>query len=760
MAFNQVKVFEVGFVAIFSAVLLCVFYSAISMNGLVLGNDPAIHLERARMFLESGHIPLNDVAWYPPLYHIILSTLIAFTGVNSIEGMLSVMKLLTALVDWLLVFSVYLVGRSFSRKTAYVASVFMIVSFPVFEINFFGGYTGLLGLACMVLLFFLIPLSSKGVPYTITASVMAFSLVLSHQLAAFVAAVILLPFVFFLLLRSRGLYLKTIIGIVLGGGAAFFIYYLSPIIAHLDVLVEHVFFQQKAMLYQVSATTLDSFLTNFGFIFFFAFAGCLMVFFRLHSRRKSVSYLLLLASFLVPLILSQSHFFGLYLPFSWFIYFLLPPMVVVAALFFSFVADRANILYLRKKSSRTSFVKIAAVLLVFSFSLMLVFRAGVVYDKIMEASVYYSTSDLKGYEAGLWLRRNLPDPATVVVTRVPGSWFGVFSGKTVIAQTDQTIDRIVAAEAVLDLSYELENSVTLIRSYEAKGGISNEEFVSVNKVWERVSYSSAEGDFVSYSENGVEKKTALSSFDREIVFDDGISPGLLKIHYFNNDWSIVKTIVFSNDSYSADVIWTVSPQRGTLFHVDLYTSIFFDLRFSFTEAFVPGVLNFENPWTRPSSSHGRDWAVVNFSSSTLVDNYLSFLDEENGVTCALELNRLPDWGNVGALANSQIDALRLQYGFDLETNRTASLSYRLIALSESSLSEVLDFRDVKSLFKHKPSVPFVFSSRDYRDYIRDKDVGFIVYDRNELDTKIVRCRLLELVFSNDRYVVFKIKSLS
>ena len=66
--------------------------------------------------------------------------------------------------------------------------------------------------------------------------------------------------------------------------------------------------------------------------------------------------------------------------------------------------------------------------------------------------------------------------------------------------------------------------------------------------------------------------------------------------------------------------------------------------------------------------------------------------------------------------------------------------------------------DVKSLFDLKPTSSFNLMSRDYRDYIEDNNVGFIVYDKNQLDTKIVRCKLLELVYSNDRYVIFKIKS--
>jgi hypothetical protein len=63
---------------------------------------------------------------------------------------------------------------------------------------------------------------------------------------------------------------------------------------------------------------------------------------------------------------------------------------------------------------------------------MLVYRSAIVYGKIMEASVYYSTTDIKAYDAGIWLKTNYPENSTVVTTEVPGFWFQEFSGKNVI----------------------------------------------------------------------------------------------------------------------------------------------------------------------------------------------------------------------------------------------------------------------------------------------------------------------------------------
>ena len=54
---NEKKFAELAFAAVFSAVILVTFYSVISMNGLVLGNDPAVHLEKAQIFLRTGKIP-------------------------------------------------------------------------------------------------------------------------------------------------------------------------------------------------------------------------------------------------------------------------------------------------------------------------------------------------------------------------------------------------------------------------------------------------------------------------------------------------------------------------------------------------------------------------------------------------------------------------------------------------------------------------------------------------------------------------------
>jgi hypothetical protein len=757
------KIFDTVFLIVFSALILVLFFALLSMNGLVLGNDPAVHIERTNLFLKTGKIPLVEIAFYPPLYHILLATFMAFTGVNGIEQTIFLIKSLTAVINWLIILAVYVFGtKFFGKKTGFLAAVLMLFLFPLYEINFWGGYPTLLSLSLMVLLFLYLSIEKKAFAHNLLIFLFAFSLVLSHQLTAFISFLIIAPFVIYAAVRFRSRSSKAWIAAIFGGLLAFFLYYSQTIIPHInDILVLHIFADLRSMLYQVPSVTFQSFVINFGFTLFFAFIGVFLAF-RYRTKKKSNFYLLLLLSFLIPLLLSQSYLFGLYLPYQRFIYYLLPSLAIFAAVCLSYIVNLVVSFYhshpLRRRRLN---LKIAAVCVIILLSAMFVFRFGVVREKILESSTYYSTSDIKAYDAGMWLKTNYPEAGTVVVTETPGSWFALYTDKPTIAAIDTASGRNDTAETVLDLAYEIENPISLVRAYDAKGAISEENYVSLNYLWKRVSYSSADGNFISYRANGVyREEVPLSNFTREVTFEDQGSPKKLTIRYFNNEIAIAQTILVQNDSYPVNVTWSLSPVESQVSDVSLYVSNFFDLFFKFQEAYVPGLLDWQNPWSNPSYSQGNDWAVVNFSRSTLsAESYLGFYDENEEVVFAVNFQDLPDWGNVGVLGNMQIDAVRFQYNFDkINADQPASFTYQILTFSKSSYPEMQQPKELKSLFESKPSAPFDVKTRDYRDLINERNIKFIVYDKNELDTNIIGCKLLEMVYSNDRYVIFKVKN--
>jgi hypothetical protein len=754
------KKLEVLFAVVFSVLVFTLFFALLSMNDLVLGNDPAIHLAKAEMLLASGKIPMGDYEWYTPLYHILLSSLIAFTGATSIEQTLFLMKALTALVDWLLVFSVYLIGaKFFGKKYGVLASALLLLCFPLYEINFWGGYTGLLGLTFMCLLFLYLPLVKKEFELVLITFIAAFSVVLSHSLATFVTALILAPYIVILLLKSRGKYSRAWIAAILGGAIAFFIYYWKPIISRFDTVFMHVFFGNKAAVYQIPFVSFSSFLMNFGFVLFFALFGVFFAFFKLKKEKKLRFYLILALNLVVPLLLSQSYLFGLYLDYERFPYYLLLPLAIFAAVSFSFVIDVFFAAYRKIKNGRKLLMKVVSVSIVVLMVAMVIFRFHTVTAKINESAYFYSTSDVNGYDAAVWLKENFPDStAKVVVTEKPGSWFGVYSGKVVIAETDPVIEWNTAAESILDLSYEIANPLTLVRGYLAKGYTSDDAYVSMSGVWQRVSHLDEQGVFLSFTENGVTQRFDLSNLSRKIVFDVQSYPKKLVMTYYNDKVALNESLIVHNDSYPVDVVWAVSPLRSGIENVTLYVTYNFDLSFSFGQAYIPGVLDWKNPWSNPSASEGTNWSVTNFSSADVANEYVGVYDEENEVVFALKFVDLPVWGNVGALGSMQIDAVRFEYNLDeVKVNQTASLSYQMLTFSRTSLPELQQLGELNGLFDSKVTSGFTVSSRSYADYMRELDVKFVVYDKSRFDSKLLNCELLQLVYSNDGYVICMVK---
>jgi hypothetical protein len=66
--------------------------------------------------------------------------------------------------------------------------------------------------------------------------------------------------------------------------------------------------------------------------------------------------------------------------------------------------------------------------------------------------------------------------------------------------------------------------------------------------------------------------------------------------------------------------------------------------------------------------------------------------------------------------------------------------------------------ELENLLDSKVASSFAVSSRNYADYIREFGVKFLVYSKNRFDSKLLNCDLLQLVYSNDGYVICKVKS--
>lgn len=756
---NQADKIEVIFIAVFSVLILIMFSSLISMNGVLLGNDPAVHLEKAQIFLNSGQISLANLSWTPPLFQIILAMIISLSGATEITQYILILRVMTTVLDWLLFMSVYLLARKFfNRKVAITAVILLLMCFPIYEANQFGGYTTVLAMAFMVLVLLYTPLAVEHYGYLVVAFFAAFSLVLGHQLGTFLAAFIFPPIFLYMLIKSRGKNLKVVLALGLGGGIAFFLYYFQAMYAYLDLVIEYVFFAIKSYVYQIPAVNFSGLMTDYGFILFVGLAGVGVSFYVLWKQHKPLYWLILVLALFVPFFFAESYLVGFYMPFAWFIYYVTLPLAILAAVTVVFAADKSYAYYLHHRSVfKKLWVKAVAVVLIVAIGAVVVYRSDVVYGKITEAGVYYATTDLKAMDAGLWLRENYPDNTSVVVTKVPGFWFQEFSGKNVTAQTDETVQYMDEAEAVLTLSYELQQPQTMLKAYQAKGDTLDEYYVNMSGVWERAAFSSSSGDKFSYNLNGAYHEVGIDQFNKEVVFQNQADPKSITLVFSNDDVVLTKTISAQNSSYPFDVSWTVTPLGGQITNASLYLTTHFDLQFKFDVADIPGLMDWVNPYDAPDpiTTTTSDWAAASFAGANLKGGFLGVYDDTNNVGYAMHFTDLPAWGNIGSLPNRQIDAMRFVYNFDsIPAGQTVERSYQTLTLSQSSYP-ALSRSTLQGILTQKVA-PFDVKPSDFRNYIDRDSIGFIVYDRNELDTQIINSKILQLVYSNDRYVIFKI----
>ena len=106
-------------------------------------------------------------------------------------------------------------------------------------------------------------------------------------------------------------------------------------------------------------------------------------------------------------------------------------------------------------------------------------------------------------------------------------------------------------------------------------------------------------------------------------------------------------------------------------------------------------------------------------------------------------------------AGGKIDAVRFQYQFnEINADQIVKRQYQVLCLSKSNYT-ALQESNVESLFSYK-SDPFSVYTRNYKNYIENNNIQFIVYDRNQLDPNIIHLKFLQLIYSNNRYVIFKI----
>ena len=761
----KLSTIELVFVLIAAASLFFITVQQMSTSGILPGNDPAVHLGKAKQIVMDEKVSYSEVAWYPPLFHTVVAMLQIFAGTLDVMVAAFILKLLIATFYVLILLSTYLLSRKlFGTGVAVVSAVLTILSVPLFEMVFWGGYANFMGLAYIAFVFYIMNRDFGVVVKTLLLFLGAFTLVLSHQLAAFVFVLMFVPAFFVSSVGSKRK-LLAFLAVIVGGGLALLAWYARIIFEYADIVIAHVFFMMEENVYLISSVSLEFLTETLGATLLLALAGIPLMLAILWKKKALKDSILILIWFAVPFLLAQSYLFGVHLPYNRFIYFFATPIIILSAVTVFSLTKIPAVLQSKvfpkiTKTTKTLASNATKMLILALIVSLFVFQAYVFVQRVDTYPQYYERATISSYQSGLWVKQHSAPDGTVIAARSPGSWFYIFSDHRTIQETDPIVARSAVAEAVLYSFYEMDNSLTLTREFDQVSPSAGQAtYVSRFNIWKKaMSIPNSQASFIYVNPFGLWIKIPLSDTEESIYWlQNSTDTAQLVTEYVHEFFTVEKVVTFSSNSSAVNITWNVEAHKK-LASVKLAFTNYMEPSLDFKEALVPGVLEWQNPWDNATYIDGfRKWAVIEGPTDMLNDTTVAMIDEKNGVLAVLELEDLPDWFILGALENRFIDAFKLRYELgDLAEGESSQVSLSVLAVAfESEEIEKGSAEDMRQLLDANMSLPI--QVRDFLTYIEEYDIKFVAVDTQRVLSNIEATPALDRIYDNDRATIYTTK---
>jgi len=757
----RLSTFELLFVLIAASTLFVVTVHQMSTSGVLPGNDPAVHLAKAKQIVTDQRVSYSEVAWYPPFFHVIVATLQIFSGTLDVMVAAFLLKLLIATLNVLILLSTYLLSRRlFGTVVAVASAVFTILSIPLFEMVFWGGYANFLGLAYIAFIFYILNKDFRISIKTFLLFLGAFTIGLSHQLVTFIFVLMFVPAFLVSTIGSKRK-LMVFFAVIVGGGLALMAWYAPMLIEYADIVIEHVFFAMRENVYNISAVTLDSLIKNLGATLFLALAGIPLTFILVWKKKALKSSILIIFWLAVPFLLAQLYIFEIYLPYHRFIYFLATPIAILSGVTVYSIAK--SVAYIESKLipkiARKSYIRAAAKIFTVALTFSLFFIQALAFLPVIETyPQFYERASIPSYNSGMWVKQHSVPDGTVITTRSPGSWFYIFSDHQTIQETDPLYQRSTVAEAVLYSFYEIENSVTLTREFDPVSPSAGQAiYVSRFNIWtEALSIPNNEVEVTYINPVGEWVTVPLSETDETLYWtQNSTDKAQLVSEYVHEHFTLKKTVTVSSSSPVVDIEWNVEAHQN-LEYIKITLTNNFEISLDFKEALIPQRLEWQNPWNNPTHTNATEWALTEVSG-TLPEKLVAIRDTQNGILTAFEFDEPTAFLSLGALNSRFINALRLKYDLgELGEGETQEVSYSILAYAfEPEEMEQWTIADLKQQINSQTSLPV--KAIDFRTYIEEQNIKFVAVDTQQVLSNIEASPALDKIYNNGRIIVYATK---
>jgi hypothetical protein len=562
-----------------TVLLLAIFVFAFLFRAALLfhneyppSSDIGFHGSIINLMLDRGELPSwnpyhmgGESLATPPGFHFFVSTLILLTGMPLLFAQLITAAFFSAFI----VFPAYLISKRVWRNpnAGLIAAFFAAVSALSIEMISWGGYTNIVSLALIAVIFYLAlrDIDQPSSFHLLMGTLLFGSLILTHTFTLFIFfPIVALYFVLLLIGKLRRLGEMKIRSALrfFGVSMALGILAVSPWILrvagfYLGVSAEGALTggldNRNLMLANRSVEPIILTL-------FIALIPAVLMFRASRKRWFDSGSLLLVAWFIVPIVMTQAYIFGIFTDYSRFMYFIdFPGIIIISGgLFYLFFYTSVAInRYSRIKWNRIKKTLPVIVSTIFLFGFIIASLWSIFPHEGMKRANFYTTIQRPEATALDWIQNRTPENSVFVADHLYGWWLSGIGERTTLSAASiefliysHEVEVARSAQLLLDTDYYIDNGLIQIREDGPYLSRHNPEF-SI-ETWSGEPYA------LLYFQNNEIKleyaqgNTTLS--DMKITE----TPTLLK-----TETSAVLTMTFENDFFTVKKTLTV--QQGVRF---------------------------------------------------------------------------------------------------------------------------------------------------------------------------------------------------
>ncbi len=448
-------------------------------------SDIGLHGSIINLIIDQGKLPSwnpyhmgGETLATPPGFHFFVSTLMLLTGMPLILA-----ELLTAtFFSSVVLFPAFLVSRKIWRNlnAGLLAAFFAAVSALSLEMICWGGYTNIVSLFVIIIIFYLFlrDISQPIHLHLIVGTLLFASLILTHTFSLFIFFPILGLYFLLLLVRkflkhdniSLLKKLRFFVASVLLGAAIITPWLLRVFSFYLGASTEGAVtggLDNREVI--LANRTVDPIITALIIV-------VIPAFFMLRASRKKYfdsNSLLLVSWFLVPVIMTQAYLFGIYTDYSRFMYFIdFPGIIVISAgLFYLFRYTLITVRIPKIKGWNRIKKTIPISIFVTSLFIFIIFSPWSIFpEEAIDRADFYTTIQESEATALDWIKNNTPGNSVLVADHLYGWWFSGIGKRTTLSAASlefliysHELEVARAAQLLLDTNYYIKNGLMEIR---------------------------------------------------------------------------------------------------------------------------------------------------------------------------------------------------------------------------------------------------------------------------------------------------------